>query len=346
MLEAEARKVEEVRRKQEALAAAATEDVEGDMRISQSSAPDSFMAWNDDLEDSTPEVVQPEPVTEPIFSFLRTRLHTASRTLSAASISSSNYDLDSAAILALFAPGARSLLQVPKRAKAAAQAYMTELAGRLDKLRGSTDVPTELAVWKLVVEEILPMAGALPSTISRESMSSFTVENANGLCLSATLTQHIPPNEPFIPLIIMLYPAALLLVLRTYLTQYPSSLSALSLHRKLKDLGTTRFEINGGNIDALLAGNIHLFNCLLELHWVAWRDLSRMERVLRQMNSSGVEANDETRRILAEVLAASVGEEKKWFEKRSQASTLQKLATLGQERLSRRPLKNRIEKPA
>lgn len=153
-------------------------------------------------------------------------------------------------------------------------------------LASSTTHP-DVAVWNFFESDILPLITLLRPTkpSSNQNPNEVTLAQLpSSENLPASLS-HIDSDIPLLPLITILYPAATLLVLRTYLSRLPASGYALALFPRIRSLGP---------ISYLLAGNTHLFNDLLYLHWTVYSDLRAISQLLGEMKRNGVEYDQNT----------------------------------------------------
>jgi Mtf2 family len=90
----------------------------------------------------------------------------------------------------------------------------------------------------------------------------------------------LPPYVPPLYIISRLYPAALLLAFRLLRTQFPTSPLALALLPQIRSLGPTSY---------VLGASTEFYNALIELRWDVYSDLQGIDRLLMEMERSGVE---------------------------------------------------------
>ncbi|EXJ60352.1 hypothetical protein A1O7_04504 [Cladophialophora yegresii CBS 114405] len=105
-----------------------------------------------------------------------------------------------------------------------------------------------------------------------------------------------PPAEPLshhdLQILQHIYPAALLLALRLYITQFPSSPYAFLLLPRIRALGTTSY---------VLGASPQFYNSLMSLVWLVRSSLREVDGLLGEMERGGVEMDEGTYAVLGAI---------------------------------------------
>lgn len=164
-----------------------------------------------------------------------------------------------------------------------------------------SDTSGQQRLWRVTNEWILPLVMLLqPGRVKKMHSQSLprnqwvqqlTVGDVDPNLIALW---HLSDSSkmPLLPPISILYPAATLLVLRTFARHFASSAYLLALLPKIRELGPTSY---------LLAGNVHFYNTLLQSTWDVYSDLSGMDRLLREMGRDGVSFDEGTLQVLDNV---------------------------------------------
>lgn len=165
----------------------------------------------------------------------------------------------------------------------------------------SSDTLQQQRLWQITTERIFPLVTLL-QLVRIDKVNSQNLPR-NQWVQQLTIGDVDPslvaswglsdcPDVPLLPLVSILYPAATVLVLRTFARHFASSGYLLALLPKIKDLGPTSY---------LLAGNVHLYNTLLQHAWDVYSDLDGMNRLLEDMRRDGVSLDEGTLQVLDNV---------------------------------------------
>ncbi|OCT52842.1 hypothetical protein CLCR_09829 [Cladophialophora carrionii] len=105
-----------------------------------------------------------------------------------------------------------------------------------------------------------------------------------------------PPPEPLshhdLQILQHIYPAALLLALRLYITHFPSSPYAFLLLPRIRALGTTSY---------VLGASPQFYNNLMSLVWLVRSSLREVDGLLGEMDRGGVEMDEGTYAVLGAI---------------------------------------------
>jgi len=165
----------------------------------------------------------------------------------------------------------------------------------------TSDILQQQRLWQITTECIFPLVTLLQlvriNKVNAQNrprnqwVQQLTIGDVDP-SLVASWDLSDSPDVPLLPLISILYPAATVLVLRTFARHFVPSSYLLALLPKIKELGPTSY---------LLAGNVHLYNTLLQHAWDVYSDLDGMNRLLEDMRRDGVSLDEGTLQVLDNV---------------------------------------------
>lgn len=174
----------------------------------------------------------------------------------------------------------------PQDTRKAAMESLRHISHNLQIALSSSTIPPDVAVWRVLETDVFPLITLLQTSNMPSTQNPYT------RTISSVSQEHLPPSittlkpeTPLLPLVTILYPAATLLALRTYIAHLSSSGYALALLPKIRSLGPASY---------LLAGNTQFFNALLYLHWTVYSDLRTIYQLLGEMKRSGIEYDQGT----------------------------------------------------
>ncbi|ETI24814.1 hypothetical protein G647_04184 [Cladophialophora carrionii CBS 160.54] len=125
-----------------------------------------------------------------------------------------------------------------------------------------------------------------------------------------------PPAEPLphhdLQILQHIYPAALLLALRLYITHFPSSPYAFLLLPRIRALGTTSY---------VLGASPQFYNNLMSLVWLVRSSLREVDGLLGEMDRGGVEMDEGTYAVLGAIEEARTADLER--EKRAGTDSMQ-----------------------
>jgi len=164
--------------------------------------------------------------------------------------------------------------------------------------RSSTsDTSQQQRLWRVTNERILPLVMLLQpgrvkemhsQSLRNQWVQQLTVGDVDAN-LVALWRLSDSSEMPLLPLVSILYPAASLLVLRTFARHFASSAYLLALLPKIRESGAASY---------LLAGNVYFYNTLLQSTWDVYSDLNGIDRLLRDMRRDGVSFDEGTLQVL------------------------------------------------
>ncbi|KAL6246114.1 hypothetical protein RBB50_007267 [Rhinocladiella similis] len=213
--------------------------------------------------------------------------------------------------------------------KAAVRKCMTEISSALQAAATSPSERGDIAMWHVCESQIFSLATYLrPKPVKRQryigplrfSFSRAESDNppqaleaaerefnaaqeASNPSVSSTETlqqrsheESLSDNETHIlvshSILHHVYPAALLLALRLYIRHFPSSHLPHNLLPRMRSFGHTSY---------VLGASTQFYNSLMYLVWSTRSSLREIDSLLSEMESSGVELNEETYRILRQI---------------------------------------------
>ncbi len=195
------------------------------------------------------------------------------------------------------ATGGQSLQDDPEamfqgRIQRYCRAEMEKIA---DALQDGIKRQGDVGLWNMCLARIFPMVEMLETSFREEKLRTRTQPkppnqdeatlNAPGSTeLSIPETNppllDLPPHVPPLYIISRLYPAALLLALRLFVTNFPSSPLPLAILPHTRSLGPTSY---------VLGASASFYNTLIDLRWDVYSDLRSVDGLLSEMERSGVE---------------------------------------------------------
>lgn len=254
------------------------------------------------------KIIRPSPLAGPI-ERVETEVGTANTPTK--SLELTPHDLNIENILSLFAPSSEcetsssdpeaessshNVLS-PVEIRSMAYESLEALKQSFTIALRSTHKSPDRALWEVLETEVFPLIALLGPVKQRKSTDSdpnlydLRLEDAitmNQMRLPSALTK-ANPRTPVLPLVTILYPAAILLAMRLYAAYRPASPYATTLLSKLKSLGPTSY---------ILSGTTHFYNCLIQLKWEVYTDLYGILKLLKNMTQDGVELNRTTIELL------------------------------------------------
>ncbi|KAI9830240.1 MAG: hypothetical protein M1819_005767 [Sarea resinae] len=212
---------------------------------------------------------------------------------------------------ALGSPDATTTAQAPNPLSEAQQSELR----RIDRLLATA--PTDIALWRVLETEVFAPITTLdpdrqqknkPAAATskpkgrkpKKSASTSTSTTSTTISDDDTATPPPPPATPNLSSLTLTYPTILLLSLRHLTTRFPSSPLPATLLATLK---------SHGPISYVLGATTPLYNTLLalRLHAGDRHGAAAADDLLRDMESGGIEFDEETLEILEEMAAPSVG---------------------------------------
>ncbi|KAJ9603904.1 hypothetical protein H2200_011426 [Cladophialophora chaetospira] len=216
---------------------------------------------------------------------------------------------------------------LPASIQSAVRAKMQGISASLEAAASSKDTRGDIAMWEVVESEIFsiakyfqpqitptitsaPFAGIKQFTFSKEKSDTprqmiEAAERAQRMTASSTpATTPTPPTgsaseqalEPIsresLQILQNVYPAALLLALRLYITHFPTSTYPFLLLPRIRSLGTTSY---------VLGASPQFYTSLLSLVWMVRGSLREVDNLLGEMERGGVEMDEGTYAVLGAV---------------------------------------------
>lgn len=204
---------------------------------------------------------------------------------------------------------------------------MSEISNALHAAAASTTKRGDLAMWEVCESRIFSLASYLQQPLrkkvtkvvrppkfrfSRESSDNPAemIEAAErelrasaSFGSDSSVANELPPSSQSRPseaqsrswtpsVLHHVYPAALLLVLRLYISHFPSSQLPHNLLPRIRALGHTSY---------VLGASPQFYNSLMSLVWLTRSSLREIDALLSEMERGGVEHNEETYRILQQI---------------------------------------------